>query len=45
MSHAVFEQESEFAWHPGMLIKGTDLQVSFLADLVTMANPRSRYTF
>ncbi|SCC17997.1 lysine N6-hydroxylase [Bacillus altitudinis] len=40
-----FEQESEFAWHPGMLIKGTDLQVSFLADLVTMANPRSKYTF
>ncbi|MBG9912924.1 ornithine monooxygenase [Bacillus xiamenensis] len=40
-----FEQETEFAWHPGMLIKGTDLQVSFLADLVTMANPRSRYTF
>ncbi|MDN0039963.1 SidA/IucD/PvdA family monooxygenase [Bacillus aerophilus] len=40
-----FEQETEFAWHPGMLIKGTDLQVSFLADLVTMANPRSKYTF
>ncbi|OLP63635.1 L-lysine N6-monooxygenase [Bacillus pumilus] len=40
-----FEQETEFAWHPGMLIKGMDLQVSFLADLVTMANPRSRYSF
>jgi len=45
VSCCFFEQESEFAWHPGMLIKGTDLQVSFLADLVTMANPRSRYTF
>lgn len=45
MTCCFFEQESEFAWHPGMLIKGTDLQVSFLADLVTMANPRSKYTF
>ncbi|MBU8725130.1 lysine N(6)-hydroxylase/L-ornithine N(5)-oxygenase family protein [Bacillus pumilus] len=45
VSCCFFEQETEFAWHPGMLIKGTDLQVSFLADLVTMANPRSRYTF
>ncbi|GLF91144.1 putative histamine N-monooxygenase [Bacillus safensis] len=45
VSCCFFEQESKFAWHPGMLIKGTDLQVSFLADLVTMANPRSRYTF
>ncbi|ANT56040.1 lysine N(6)-hydroxylase/L-ornithine N(5)-oxygenase family protein [Bacillus altitudinis] len=45
MTCCFFEQETEFAWHPGMLIKGTDLQVSFLADLVTMANPRSKYTF
>ncbi|KAB8139348.1 SidA/IucD/PvdA family monooxygenase [Gracilibacillus oryzae] len=40
-----FDQEGEFAWHPGMLISGTDLQVSFLADLVTFANPKSKYTF
>ncbi|MFC4403430.1 lysine N(6)-hydroxylase/L-ornithine N(5)-oxygenase family protein [Gracilibacillus xinjiangensis] len=40
-----FDQEGEFAWHPGMLVNGTDLQVSFLADLVTFANPTSKYTF
>ncbi|MBT2573967.1 SidA/IucD/PvdA family monooxygenase [Bacillus sp. ISL-51] len=40
-----FDKKKEFAWHPGLLIKGTDLQVAFLADLVTLADPRSRYTF
>ncbi|MGP4042065.1 lysine N(6)-hydroxylase/L-ornithine N(5)-oxygenase family protein [Gracilibacillus sp. D59] len=40
-----FDQNGQFAWHPGMLIEGTDLQVSFLADLVTFANPTSKYTF
>ncbi|WP_112180620.1 MULTISPECIES: lysine N(6)-hydroxylase/L-ornithine N(5)-oxygenase family protein [Paraliobacillus] len=40
-----FDQTPEFHWHPGMLIDGTDLQVSFLADLVTFANPKSQYTF
>ncbi|SER43857.1 lysine N6-hydroxylase [Gracilibacillus ureilyticus] len=40
-----FDQNGEFAWHPGMLINETDLQVSFLADLVTFANPTSKYTF
>ncbi|MDZ5712968.1 lysine N(6)-hydroxylase/L-ornithine N(5)-oxygenase family protein [Jeotgalibacillus haloalkalitolerans] len=40
-----FEKEAEFDWHPGMLIDGTDLQVAFLADLVTFANPKSRFTY
>ncbi|KXZ24005.1 ornithine monooxygenase [Bacillus nakamurai] len=40
-----FDKKKEFAWHPGLLIEGTDLQVAFLADLVTLADPRSRYTF
>jgi lysine N6-hydroxylase len=40
-----FEQSREFEWHPGMLIDGTDLQVPYLADLVTFADPRSRYSF
>ena len=40
-----FEQQTKFDWHPGMLIDGTDLQVPFLADLVTFADPRSRFTF
>lgn len=40
-----FEQQTSYDWHPGMLIEGTDMQVPFLADLVTFANPKSRYTF
>nr|BFF16838.1 hypothetical protein GCM10025730_03590 [Promicromonospora thailandica] len=43
---AVFlDQRDGFSWHPGMLIEGTTLQVPFLADLVTMADPTSPYSF
>jgi lysine N6-hydroxylase len=40
-----FEQKPEFDWHPGMLIEGTRLQVPFLADLVTMADPTNPYSY
>ena len=40
-----FETKSCFDWHPGMLIQGTTLQVPFYADLVTLANPCSRFSF
>ncbi|ELK46751.1 SidA/IucD/PvdA family monooxygenase [Halobacillus sp. ACCC02827] len=40
-----FDKTPEFAWHPGMLIETMDLQVPFLADLVTFADPKSPYTF
>lgn len=40
-----FEAKPEFYWHAGMLIGDATLQVSFMADLVTMADPRSRFTF
>ncbi|WP_166786823.1 lysine N(6)-hydroxylase/L-ornithine N(5)-oxygenase family protein [Jeotgalibacillus salarius] len=40
-----FEKNDEFNWHPGMLIDGTDLQVAFLADLATFANPKSQFTY
>jgi lysine N6-hydroxylase len=33
------------SWHPGLLMEGTVLQVPFLADLVTMADPTSRWSF
>ncbi|MFI6789550.1 lysine N(6)-hydroxylase/L-ornithine N(5)-oxygenase family protein [Nonomuraea sp. NPDC050383] len=34
-----------FSWHPGLLVEGTVLQVPFLADLVTMADPTSPWSF
>ncbi|WP_435068263.1 lysine N(6)-hydroxylase/L-ornithine N(5)-oxygenase family protein [Haloplanus sp. C73] len=39
------EQKPEFNWHEGTLIEGTTLEVPFFADLVTMVDPTSRYTF
>jgi len=42
---AVFEQRAEFRWHPGVMIEGATLQVPFLADLVTMVDPTSRWSF
>lgn len=40
-----FEARPEFSWHPGLLLDGTTLQVPFLADLVTLADPTSPYSF
>ncbi|AEV87880.1 lysine N6-hydroxylase [Actinoplanes sp. SE50] len=34
-----------FDWHPGLMIEGVTIQVPFLADLVTMADPTSRFSF
>ena len=39
------EKRTEFNWHKGMLIDGTTLQVPFFADLVSMADVKSKYTF
>lgn len=33
------DRKAEFRWHEGLLLPGTTLQVPFLADLVTMADP------
>ncbi|HEV7754349.1 MAG TPA: lysine N(6)-hydroxylase/L-ornithine N(5)-oxygenase family protein [Mycobacteriales bacterium] len=35
----------EFRWHPGLLLDGARLQVPFLADLVTLVDPTSRWSF
>ncbi|MYL18520.1 SidA/IucD/PvdA family monooxygenase [Halobacillus litoralis] len=45
VSALFFEKEDEFNWHPGMLIEGTTLQVPFFADLVSMVDVRSEYSF
>lgn len=39
------ERQSEFAWHSGMQLPGAKMQISFLKDLATPRNPRSRFTF
>lgn len=40
-----FERKETFNWHGGMLMPDTYMQVSFLKDLVTQRNPRSRFTY
>jgi lysine N6-hydroxylase len=40
-----FEREKEFQWHPGLLFPDATIQVSYLKDLVTLADPQSRYSF
>ncbi|MFY1676442.1 lysine N(6)-hydroxylase/L-ornithine N(5)-oxygenase family protein [Streptomyces sp. WMMC905] len=43
---AVFlDQSGSFRWHPGLLVEGARLQVPFLADLVTLADPASGWSF
>ena len=38
------ERRDGFDWHPGMLLEDATLQTPFLADLVTMADPTSRFS-
>ncbi|GAA3996209.1 SidA/IucD/PvdA family monooxygenase [Streptomyces marokkonensis] len=40
-----YDQHPAFHWHPGLLIDGARVQVPFLADLVTLADPASPWTF
>ncbi|MWB99669.1 lysine N(6)-hydroxylase/L-ornithine N(5)-oxygenase family protein [Agromyces seonyuensis] len=43
---AVFlDGADDFRWHHGMLLEGSTIQVPFLADLVSMADPTSRFSF
>ncbi|ABK01687.1 L-lysine 6-monooxygenase (NADPH) [Arthrobacter sp. FB24] len=43
---AVFlERRDSFDWHPGMMLEPAHLQVPFMADLVTLADPTSPYSF
>ncbi len=42
----IFLDQSEgFDWHPGMLLQEVRLQTPFLADLVTLADPTSPFSF
>ncbi|WP_308042229.1 SidA/IucD/PvdA family monooxygenase [Streptomyces sp. 8L] len=41
----IAEAHGSVAWQRGMLLPWTQSQVSFLKDLVTLRNPRSRFSF
>ncbi|MEU2055656.1 lysine N(6)-hydroxylase/L-ornithine N(5)-oxygenase family protein [Streptomyces bungoensis] len=40
-----YEQRPRFEWHPGLLLDGATVQVPFLADLVTLTDPTSPWSF
>ncbi|TBL37306.1 alcaligin biosynthesis protein [Verrucosispora sp. SN26_14.1] len=39
------EARDDVSWHPGMLLESSRLQTPFMADLVTLADPTSPYSF
>lgn len=45
LAHCFVERQPAFGWHRGMLLDDCRMQISFLKDLVTMRDPKSRYTF
>ena len=40
-----FERSPDFRWHPGLMLPGAEMQVSFLKDLVTMVDPSNQFSF
>lgn len=45
LSALFFDQSESFDWHPGLMLNNATLQVPFLGDLVTMADPANKYSF
>ncbi|MGK5627747.1 lysine N(6)-hydroxylase/L-ornithine N(5)-oxygenase family protein [Streptomyces sp. URMC 123] len=45
LTAAFLERAGAFRWHPGLLIEGATLQVPFLADLVSLVEPASPWSF
>ncbi|MGY6217057.1 lysine N(6)-hydroxylase/L-ornithine N(5)-oxygenase family protein [Methylolobus aquaticus] len=45
VSARFYERRPSFDWHPGMMLPGTQMQTSFLKDLVTPVDPTSPYGF
>ncbi|MEV0843551.1 SidA/IucD/PvdA family monooxygenase [Actinocatenispora sera] len=42
---AAYDAKPRFDWHPGVLFDWATVQVSFLADLVSLVRPTSRWSF
>ena len=40
-----FDDKDGFVWHPGLMLPDAEIQVPFLADLVTLADPTSPFSF
>jgi len=40
-----FDKQSDYSWHGNTLVSQSELQISFLKDLVSLRNPTSPYSF
>lgn len=45
LKYQFFEQKENFDWHAGMQLPNALLQVPFMADLVSLVEPTSSYSF
>ncbi|RZG76736.1 lysine N(6)-hydroxylase/L-ornithine N(5)-oxygenase family protein [Acinetobacter sp. WCHAc060025] len=45
LDYLFFEKKAQFDWHAGMQLPHTVLQVPFMADLVSMVDPTSPFSF
>lgn len=45
ISTLFLDKQSDYHWHGNTLVSQSDLQISFLKDLVSLRNPRSPYSF
>ncbi|MHA6763232.1 lysine N(6)-hydroxylase/L-ornithine N(5)-oxygenase family protein [Streptacidiphilus sp. PAMC 29251] len=44
--HSLFlDAKPEFSWHPGLMVDGATMQVPHLADLVSLVDPTSPWSF
>ena len=45
LSSLFLDENPDFDWHPGLMMDDVHLQTPFMSDLVTLADPTSRYSF
>lgn len=45
LSFAAYDRRPAYDWHPGLMFDWAKLQVGFLADLVSLIRPTSRWSF
>lgn len=45
LAFAAYDRRPRWDWHPGLMFDWATLQVSFLADLVSLIRPTSRWSF
>ncbi|MET2716420.1 SidA/IucD/PvdA family monooxygenase [Streptomyces harbinensis] len=45
LAYAAYDRRPAYDWHPGLMFDWAKLQVGFLADLVSLIRPTSRWSF